>query len=138
MIALDPRGRIRQVRVNGRSLLPVHLPAAEAAAFYAAYRCFAALIARPDRTVTTRLSPGDCVIVDNTRILHGRAAFTDRGGGHDNTRRRHIQGCYADLDGLESALAAAARGLQSGQARSGQARSGPARAGQARAGQARP
>ena len=138
MIALDPRGRIRQVRVNGRSLLPVHLPAAEAAAFYAAYRCFAALIARPDGTVTTRLSPGDCVIVDNTRILHGRAAFTDRGGGHDNTRRRHLQGCYADLDGLESALAAAARGLQSGQARPGQARAGQARAGQARAGQARP
>jgi len=135
MIALDPRGRIRQVRVNGRSLLPVHLPAAEAAAFYAAYRCFAALIARPDGTVTTRLSPGDCVIVDNTRILHGRAAFTDRGGGHDNTRR-HLQGCYADLDGLESALAVAARGLRPGQARSGQARSGPAQSGQARSGPA--
>jgi gamma-butyrobetaine dioxygenase len=105
VIGLDPRGRIRQIRFNERSLTPVRLPAAQARAFYAAYRTLAELISSQEAMVTARLSPGDCVVVDNTRILHGRAGFTDRrGGGH-----RHLQGCYADLDGLASAVAVLAR-----------------------------
>jgi gamma-butyrobetaine dioxygenase len=60
--------------------------------------------------VTARLAPGDCVIFDNTRILHGRTAFADGGGsGGAGTGRRHLQGCYADLDGLASAVAVLAR-----------------------------
>jgi gamma-butyrobetaine dioxygenase len=110
MIGLDPRGRIRQIRLNGRSLAPVRLPAAQARAFYTAYRAFAELAADPDAMVTARLAPGDCVIFDNTRILHGRTAFTDGGGsGGAGTGRRHLQGCYADLDGLASAVAVLAR-----------------------------
>ena len=38
------------------------------------------------------------MIVDNRRVLHGRKAFTSAGG-------RHLQGCYADRDGLLSTLA---------------------------------
>jgi gamma-butyrobetaine dioxygenase len=108
MIGLDPRGRIRQIRFNGRSLAPVRLPAAQARTFYAAYRAFAERIADPEAVMTARLSPGDCVIVDNTRVLHGRTGFAD-GGGTRTTGRRHLQGCYADLDGLESAVAVLAR-----------------------------
>src|SRR5207247_1106159 len=104
MIGLDPRGRIRQIRFNGRSLAPVRLRAAQARAFYAAYRTFAELVAGPDAMATARLAPGDCVIFDNTRILHGRTAFADGGGtGAAGSGRRHLQGCYADLDGLASA-----------------------------------
>jgi gamma-butyrobetaine dioxygenase len=44
------------------------------------------------------LSPGDCLIFDNTRVLHARTAFAATG-------ERHLQGCYADLDGLLSTLA---------------------------------
>ena len=108
MIGLDPRGRIRQIRFNGRSLAPVRLPAARARSFYAAYRAFAERIADPEAAMTARLSPGDCVIVDNTRVLHGRTGFAD-GGDTRTTGRRHLQGCYADLDGLESAVAVLAR-----------------------------
>jgi gamma-butyrobetaine dioxygenase len=123
MIGLDPRARIRQIRFNGRSLTPVRLPAAQARTFYAAYRAFAERIAGPEAVVTASLSPGDCVIVDNTRILHGRAGFADGGTGSGggtggggggtgtgSTGRRHLQGCYADLDGLASAVAVLARG----------------------------
>jgi len=46
-----------------------------------------------------RLAPGDCLIFDNTRILHARTAFAPAPPG------RHLQGCYADLDGLASTLA---------------------------------
>jgi gamma-butyrobetaine dioxygenase len=112
MIGLDPRGRIRQIRLNGRSLAPVRLSAVQARAFYTAYRAFAELTADPDAMVTARLAPGDCVIFDNTRILHGRTAFTDgggSGGAGTGTGRRHLQGCYADLDGLASAVAVLAR-----------------------------
>jgi gamma-butyrobetaine dioxygenase len=94
----------------------VRLPAAQARAFYAAYRAFAGLAADPGAMVTSGLAPGDCVIFDNTRILHGRTAFADGGAtGGASTGRRHLQGCYADLDGLASAVAVLARG-QAGQA----------------------
>ncbi len=111
MIGLDPRGRIRQIRFNGRSLTPVRLPTAQAREFYAAYRAFAGLAASSEAMVRAMLAPGDCVIIDNTRVLHGRAGFTDGVGAHrEGTGRRHLQGCYADLDGLASAVAVLARG----------------------------
>ncbi len=48
---------------------------------------------------TLRLEPGDCLIFDNVRLLHARTAFADSGSGS-----RHLQGCYADLDGLNSTV----------------------------------
>lgn len=48
--------------------------------------------------LTFRLTPGDCLIFDNTRLLHARTAFEQSGA-------RHLQGAYADLDGLASTLA---------------------------------
>src|SRR5262249_17511087 len=120
MIGLDPRGRLRQIRLTGRSLAPVRLPAAQARTFYAAYRAFAERAGDPEAVVTARLSPGDCVIVDNTRILHGRTGFADRGGTGSATGRRHLQGGYADLDGLASTVAGPRRPGP------GQERGGPA------------
>jgi gamma-butyrobetaine dioxygenase len=52
--------------------------------------------------LTVRLRPGDCAVFDNTRVLHARTGFAH--GGH-----RHLQGCYADLDGIESAVAVGER-----------------------------
>jgi gamma-butyrobetaine dioxygenase len=98
LIQLSPRGRIRGVRFNNRSARPLRLPYAEVTAFYAAYRRWAALLAQPERQLNLRLAPGDCLIFDNTRILHARTAFSVTG-------RRHLQGCYADLDGLASTVA---------------------------------
>jgi gamma-butyrobetaine dioxygenase len=98
LIGLGPRGRIRGVRFNNRSTQALRGPYEEVVAFYAAYRRWAQVLARPELAVTMRLEPGDCLIMDNTRILHGRTAFTGAG-------RRHLQGCYADLDSLASSLA---------------------------------
>ncbi len=103
LIQLSPRGRIRGVRFNNRSARPPRLPYAEVTAFYAAYRRWAGLLAQPERRLNLRLAPGDCLIFDNTRILHARTAFNVTG-------RRHLQGCYADLDGLASTLAVLKRG----------------------------
>lgn len=72
MISVDASGRIREVRFNNRSM---DVPRAAAEAFYPAYRLFAELVAGP--SLTFRLTPGDCVIVDNTRLLHSRTGFAD-------------------------------------------------------------
>jgi gamma-butyrobetaine dioxygenase len=103
LIQLSPRGRIRAVRFNNRSAQPLRLPYAQVTAFYAAYRRWAELLARPERQLNLRLGPGDCLVFDNTRVLHARTAFSGTGG-------RHLQGCYADLDGLASTLAVLRRG----------------------------
>jgi gamma-butyrobetaine dioxygenase len=103
LIGTDPRGRIREVRFNSRSMLALRGPAEQVAVAYAAYLAWARLLRGPQLAVRTRLAPGDCLIIDNTRILHARTAFTAAAGGAGGGR--HLQGCYADLDGLASALA---------------------------------
>jgi gamma-butyrobetaine dioxygenase len=105
LIQLSPSGRVRGVRSNNRSMRPLRRPYAEVTAFYAAYRRWAELLAQPGRQLTVRLAPGDCLVFDNTRVLHARTAFSmsPRSPG------RHLQGCYADLDGLASTLAVLTR-----------------------------
>ncbi|MFD0531958.1 phosphonate degradation HD-domain oxygenase [Kitasatospora arboriphila] len=98
LIETDALGRIREIRFNNRSIGTLRLPAADLDAFYAAYRRFAAIILRPELQLTFRLDPGDCLVFDNTRLLHARTAF-------DHDGHRHLQGCYADLDSLGSTLA---------------------------------
>jgi gamma-butyrobetaine dioxygenase len=103
LISLSPRGRIAGIRYNDRSMLPLRLPPAEAEAAYAAILVWARLLARPEFLLRLRLSPGDCLIFDNTRVLHARTAFA--APVFPGTGERHLQGCYADLDGLLSTLA---------------------------------
>jgi len=45
----------------------------------------------------------DCLIFDNTRVLHGRTAYGSDAEG------RHLQGCYIDMDGLRGTLEALRR-----------------------------
>jgi gamma-butyrobetaine dioxygenase len=107
LIGVDALGRIRQIRFNNRSMRPVALPADEIPAFYDACRVFAGLLSQPLAQLNLRLGPGDCLVFDNTRILHARTGFT--GGG-----QRHLQGCYADLDSAASTLAVLRRGRDPG------------------------
>jgi gamma-butyrobetaine dioxygenase len=80
---------------------PLRRPYAEVTAFYTAYRRWAELLTQPGRQLNLRLAPGDCLVFDNTRVLHARTAFSMNPGSPE----RHLQGCYADLDGLASTLA---------------------------------
>ncbi|MBL8585075.1 MAG: TauD/TfdA family dioxygenase, partial [Rhizobiaceae bacterium] len=100
MIELGPDGELIAVRFNNRSLAPAtDIPFDDMAAYYAAYRRFAQLIEDPAFEVTFKLKPGEAFIVDNTRVMHARKAFSGSG-------KRWLQGCYADKDGLLSTLAA--------------------------------
>jgi gamma-butyrobetaine dioxygenase len=125
LIALTPDGRITAVRLNNRSMGPLRLPYEQAEAAYAAYRAWAALLGCPEFLLTMRLAPGDCLVFDNTRVLHARTAFAAPGDatgdgaqegapGGGTTRERHLQGCYADIDGLLSTLAVLRRSTPAG------------------------
>jgi gamma-butyrobetaine dioxygenase len=98
VIALDPRGRLRAIYFNARSRQPTQLPDEIIGPFYAAYCSFASMLTDPGYVLRVRLEPGDLLIMDNRRILHGRTGFSAAG-------ERHLQGCYADVDGLRSRLA---------------------------------
>ena len=56
------------------------------------------IIDDPEMEVSFRLAPGECFLVDNTRVLHARKGYSGAG-------TRWFQGCYADKDALNSKLA---------------------------------
>ena len=103
LIELEPNGTVRAVRSNHRSLqqLPAASSDTEAEAladWYRGYSLFARLVADASFHIQVQLQPGDLFIVDNRRVLHGRTAYDSNGG------TRHLQGCYADIDGLHSTI----------------------------------
>ncbi len=100
MIELRPDGELIAVRFNNRSAAAItDVPDKDMSTYYAAYRRLGEIIDDPDMEVTFRLEPGECFVVDNTRVLHARKAYSGTG-------TRWLQGCYADKDGLLSTLAA--------------------------------
>lgn len=100
MIELAPDGELIGVRFNNRSTAPItDVPYDAMAAYYAAYRRLGDIIDDPAMAVRFKMDPGDCFVIDNTRVLHGRTGFSAEAG------ERWLQGCYADKDGLLSTLA---------------------------------
>jgi gamma-butyrobetaine hydroxylase len=102
VLELDARGELRAVRFNTRSAVPPRLEPDATQAFYDAYRAFGRLLGSPELLIRFKLEPGDLFIVDNERVLHGRTGYSEAG-------ERHLQGCYADRDGLRSRLAVLSR-----------------------------
>lgn len=98
VIRLSTEGELTGIRFNSRSAGPLRVPFDVMRAYYGAYRRFAAVLERPELRVHFRMAPGDLFICDNERVLHGRTGFDGMGS-------RHLQGCYADRDGLYSTLA---------------------------------
>jgi gamma-butyrobetaine dioxygenase len=100
VIELAADGELVAIRFNNRSAAPtVDVPYEDMPDFYEACRRFAAIIEDRAMEVTFKLAPGELFMVDNTRVLHARKAFSSSG-------KRWLQGCYPDRDGLLSTLAA--------------------------------
>jgi len=77
MIALSPDGELTAVHFNNRSIAPItDVPYNNMPNYYKAYRKFSAIIDDPDMAVTFKLNPGKCFILDNTRVLHARTAYS--------------------------------------------------------------
>jgi gamma-butyrobetaine dioxygenase len=102
VLSLDARGELCAVRFNTRSAVALRVAEQEMEAYYDAYRAFGRLLEAPELRIDFKLEPGDLFVVDNQRVLHGRTGYSEAG-------QRHLQGCYADRDGLRSTLAVLSR-----------------------------
>ena len=72
-----------------------HMPAECIAPAYAALKVFYDYTRDPRFTIRYRLNPGDLIVFDNRRILHGRDEIIDDG-------ERRLVGCYMDQDEVYS------------------------------------
>ena len=95
IIELDASGAVRAIRLNHRAL---DLSPDIGGRWYDAYLAFHRQAHEPGAAFERALRPGEMVIFDNRRILHGRRGLV---GGSP----RWLQGCYADRDGLWATLA---------------------------------
>ena len=98
VLELGPAGGLRTVRLNHRSLDISPGDAAALEAWYEAYLAFYRLAHASGVAFERRLAPGEMVIFDNRRLLHGRRALS-------GASSRWLRGCYADADGLAATLA---------------------------------
>ncbi len=98
MIKLSPDRELIAIHFNNRSIAPLtDVPYNDMLNYYKAYRKFSKIIDDPKMAIKFKLKEGDCIIVDNTRVLHARTAYSGTGS-------RLLQGCYADKDGLLSKI----------------------------------
>ena len=97
LIEIDHDGVVSAVRYNNRSADALDLPTDIVPDFYEAYRHFGRRLGRPDGLVVFRMAPGDLLLLNNRRVLHGRRGFAA-------SASRHLQGCYVDGDALDSLL----------------------------------
>lgn len=85
--------RLVQVSYNHHDRAPFVLPEPEMSRLYAALHEFDALAGDDDLQFELALRPGDMVLFDNWRVLHGRRAFVGD---------RRIAGAYVNREDVES------------------------------------
>ena len=93
IISVDFEGWVQGVRYNERSAAPLDVPSELIKPVYAALRDWLTLTRAEKNRVSVLLQPGDFVVFDNQRVLHGRETFTGN---------RHLIYCQMDLDELHS------------------------------------
>lgn len=98
VIGLDADGGLREIRYNASLIGPLDAPAPRVEGLFRALRAFVGVLRDPALQVRLRLAPGELLVFHNRRVLHGRTAFDPTAG------RRHLQGCYVDVDDLLSRI----------------------------------
>ncbi|MHB8814361.1 MAG: TauD/TfdA family dioxygenase [Steroidobacteraceae bacterium] len=96
IVQRDVSGRMTGVHYSPRlDYLPL-LDAATTRRFQRARRRLSELFADPRFELRFPLRAGELMMFNNSRVLHGRTAYDPNEG------RRHLQGCYIDIDGPKS------------------------------------
>ena len=97
-IELNKNGSLKRVRLSPRlDYVPV-LEKNQLSQFYKARSFFIKLCNSKKFMIQFKLEPGDLMLMDNYRTLHGRTAYSMQVG------ERHLQGCYIDHDSTESKM----------------------------------
>jgi gamma-butyrobetaine dioxygenase len=104
LIGLHHDGTYHQIRRAPDLVGVPFVSAADTPALYRALRTWTAAVDDPANEIQIALTPGDLVIFHNHRLLHGRTAFAL--GAHG---RRHLVGCYVDIEDVRSRRAVLAR-----------------------------
>ncbi len=99
MIKLDNAGRVVEIRIADFLRGPLLAPFEDIEPAYAALICLQTMLKEPEFALRFTYQPGDLVIFDNRRLLHGRDAFDPGTGGS-----RWLQGCYLERDEIRSRL----------------------------------
>ena len=92
VISINARGDIEGIRYNGNSIGQLDLPDDLIEPVYQALEVFEAILYDKRFWWQPLLQPGDLLVVDNHRVLHGREAFDPSPG------ERHLQACSVDRD----------------------------------------
>jgi gamma-butyrobetaine dioxygenase len=79
VIETNGAGELLALHCSHKNLL-VDLPFDEMGRFYAAYRSLLSRLKSPRYEHVFRLEPGQCLLVENDRVLHGRRAFDANSG----------------------------------------------------------
>lgn len=98
VFTLDQDGEVVGVRYCECTQAPLDVPDDMVEPAYEALRLMAELVEDQRYFIKFRLSPGDLLVYDNERVLHGRTAFGSQGG------RRMLRACYLDRESFHNRL----------------------------------
>ena len=88
IINLDQKGQVYQIRFHEQDRVPLDVSPDKIQDLYAAYQTFARLAEDPKYNVEFLIEPGQVLVNDNWRLLHGR------NGIHNPELRRVLLGAY--------------------------------------------
>ena len=98
MIHLNERGQFKQVRFSPRLDFVPLLEKDKLELYYSARKKISELYNSNQYRIEFKLIPGDLLMMDNYRLLHGRTSYDNNEGN------RFLQGCYIDYDSTEGKL----------------------------------
>lgn len=108
LVVLDTEGNPSEVRMTTFLRGPLNVPFEAVELAYAGLRAFQELANSERFRLTFAYQPGDLMIFDNRRILHGRGAFDEAIGD------RALQGCYMEREEVLSRIRILRRNLATG------------------------
>ncbi|NES91251.1 MULTISPECIES: TauD/TfdA family dioxygenase [Okeania] len=80
IIELNQNGEIAEVRFHHEQNFLPSLPFNQMEEFYQAYSSFHRYLKNPDYQYNFRLKPGECQVIQNSRVMHGRSAYEPTSG----------------------------------------------------------
>ena len=93
-VILDERGNLGIIRYANWAVQPIRMPLFDTEYYYAAHSALSRLINAPENQLVIKVKPGEMMVVNNHRVLHGRNEFRAETGG------RHFQQVYMEADDL--------------------------------------
>ena len=98
MIQLDENKRLKQVRFSPRLDFVPLMDKEKLELYYAARNKISEMYNSKKFRIEFKFKPGDLLMMDNYRLLHGRTEY------NANEGNRFLQGCYIDYDSTEGKL----------------------------------